>query len=121
MLTLTQSNGALIVNKEKQWEGRPGVDKKIRSVVVETKVCFQVGAHNNPWYILCKVTDTEYFASLEHMIEYRVHELLPRAGYADLAEAVRYYRGLGKQYRQGGGYVAFKVLVMCFWKGRRCE
>ena len=31
VLTLTQSNGALIVNKEKQWEGRPGVDKKIRS------------------------------------------------------------------------------------------
>ena len=121
MLTLTQENGALIVKNEKQWEGRPFADTKIKNVALQTKVCFQVGSHNNPWYILCKVIDKEDFPSVERMIEYRVHELLPRAGYADLAEAVAYYRSLGKQYRKGCGYVAFKVLVMCFWKGRRCE
>ena len=121
VLTLTQTNGALIVNGDKQWEGRPVVDNKMKRVGLETKVCFQVGSHSNPWYILCKVVDMEEYANVEQMVEYRVHELLPRADYRDLAEAVAYYRSLGKQYRKGCGYVAFKVLVMCFWKGRRCE
>ena len=121
MLTLTQRNGALIVSKEKQWEGRPVVDKKIQNVAVETKVCFQVGSHANPWYLLCNVVDAEDFDSVEQMIEYKVHQLLPRAGYGDLKDAVSYYRSLGKQYREGGGYIAFKVVVLCFWKGRRCQ
>ena len=121
MLTLTQTNGALIVNGDKQWEGRPVVDNKMKRVGLETKVCFQVGSHSNPWYILCNVVDKEDYDTVEHMIQYKVHELLPRAAYDDLKDAVSYYRSLGKQYREGGGYIAFKVVVLCFWKGRRCE
>ena len=111
----------MIVSNEKQWEGRPVVDKKIKSVALQTKVCFQVGSHANPWYILRNVVDREDFDTVEQMIEYKVHQLLPRAGYGDLKDAVSYYRSLGKQYREGGGYIAFKVVVLCFWKGRRCE
>ena len=121
VLTLTQENGALIVNNEKQWEGRPLADTKIKNVSPPTKVCFQVGSHSNPWYILCNVVDKEDYETVEHMIQYKVHELLPRAAYDDLKDAVSYYRSLGKQYREGGGYIAFKVVVLCFWKGRRCE
>ena len=80
-----------------------------------------VGSYCNPWYILTTVVETKPYDSLETMIEYKVHQLLPRADYADLTDAVSYYRSLGKQYREGGGYTAFKVVVLCFWKGRRCE
>ena len=121
VLTLTQENGALIVSNEKQWEGRPVVDKKIKSVALQAKVCFQVGSYANPWYTLCNVVEKEYFESVEQMIEHKVQQLLPMADYSDLTGAVSYYRSLGKQYREGGGYIAFKVVVLCFWKGRRCE
>ena len=40
VLTLTQENGALIVNHKKQWEGRPLADKKIKNVSPSTRVCF---------------------------------------------------------------------------------
>ena len=120
VLTLTQENGALIVNNEKQWEGRPLADTKIKNVSPSTRVCFQVGSHSNPWYILCNVVNKECYDTFEYMIQVRVKDLLPRAAY-DLKAAVSYYRSLGKQYREGGGYIAFKVGVLCFWKGRRCE
>ena len=125
VLTLTQENGALIVNNEKQWEGRPLADTKIKNVSPSTRVCFQVGSHSNPWYILCNVVNKEFYDTLEDMIQVRVKDLLPRAvnqvGAYDLKAAVSYYRSLGKQYREGGGYIAFKVVVLCFWKGRRCQ
>ena len=69
VLTLTQENGALIVSNEKQWEGRPLADKKIKSVALQTKVCFQVGSHSNPWYILCNVVDKEHDDTVEEMIQ----------------------------------------------------
>ena len=80
-------DGPLIADLDKQWEGRPLADKQVKNVSTSTRVCFQVGSHSNPWYILCNVLGKEFYDTLEDMLQARVKDLLPRAAY-DLTAAI---------------------------------
>ena len=84
------------------------------------RVCFQVGPHNDPWYVLCDVLEKEEYDTLEGMLQVRVKDLLPK-GPHEVPKAASYYRGLSEKYRGGSRFIAFKVGVICRWAGRRCD
>ena len=82
------------------------------------KICFQVGSHADPWYVLCQVTDKRDYATLEEMVRDLGKELLPD-GPHEVQEAVSYYERLGKDYSQDDTrFCAFELRVMCWWCGR---
>ena len=75
-LTLTSGNGVLVAACVKKWEGRPLVGQ-IKKISTMKKICFQVGSHADPWYVLCQVTDKRDYATLEEMVRDLGKELLP--------------------------------------------
>ena len=116
-LTLTSGNGVLVAACVKKWEGRPLVGQ-IKKISTMKKICFQVGSHADPWYVLCQVTDKRDYATLEEMVRDLGKELLPD-GPHEVQEAVSYYERLGKDYSQDDTrFCAFELRVMCWWCGR---
>ena len=116
-LGLTDQNGYIMAQSIKQWEGRPW--EGIAMSLTQSKfVCFKVGSHRTPWYILTRLVDTKSYPSLRMMLEDLHRELLPQ-GPDGIDEAEEYYKGLSVRYREQADaqWVAIAVRVIAVWVG----
>ena len=122
---LTCANGYQVAVGDKEWEGRP-LAGRISRISTRGRVCFQVGSHRAPWYILCTVVDKHEYHTLEGMVSERGVELLPHVA-GGPEEFVEYYKALSPGYRKHAEvsaddtswwrprWVAFRVKVICVW------
>ena len=110
-MNLTNANGMLILQKKKEWEGRPVNGLGMKRIKIQQCVRFRVGSHAMPWWLVCRVLEIRKYKSLGSMLADKSQSLLPCGPHGE-KEAMTYYERFGPSYRQGGGFTAFRVEVV---------